>query len=76
MGLLVDGVWRDDSYDTSRMQSGRFNRPTAKFRNWITPDGSPANQILVGLPMVGLYIVGIAVVWIFGKSKKSDPEVG
>lgn len=42
----------------------------------ITPDGSPANQILVGLPMVGLYIVGIAVVWIFGKSKKSDPEVG
>jgi len=41
-----------------------------------TPDGSPANQILVGLPMVGLYIVGIAVVWIFGKSKKSDPEVG
>ena len=41
MGLLVDGVWRDDSFDKSRMQSGRFNRPTTKFRNWITPDGSP-----------------------------------
>ncbi len=41
MGLLVDGVWRDDSFDKARMQDGRFNRPTTKFRNWITPDGSP-----------------------------------
>jgi sec-independent protein translocase protein TatC len=40
----------------------------------ITPDGSPANQMLVGLPMVGLYFIGIAVAWLFGKSKKSDPE--
>ena len=40
MGLLVDGVWRDDSFDTARMKDGRFNRPTTKFRNWITPDGS------------------------------------
>jgi putative glutathione S-transferase len=41
MGLLVDGIWRDDSFDTARMQDGRFNRPTTKFRNWITPDGGP-----------------------------------
>lgn len=41
MGLLVDGVWRDDSFDKSRLQGGRFNRPSTKFRNWITPDGSP-----------------------------------
>lgn len=41
MGLLVDGVWRDDSFDKARMQDGRFNRPTTKYRNWITPDGSP-----------------------------------
>src|ERR1051325_11503581 len=41
MGLLVEGVWRDDSHDTSRFKDGRFNRPTTKFRNWITPDGSP-----------------------------------
>jgi len=41
MGLLVEGVWRDDSYDTSRIKDGRFNRPTTKFRNWITHDGSP-----------------------------------
>ena len=41
MGLLVDGVWRDDSFDKARMEGGRFNRPTTKFRNWITPDGGP-----------------------------------
>jgi putative glutathione S-transferase len=41
MGLLVDGVWRDDSFDTTRIQDGRFNRPTTKFRNWVTPDGAP-----------------------------------
>ena len=40
----------------------------------ITPDGSPANQILVGAPMVVLYIVGIGVAWLFGKSKKPDQE--
>ncbi len=46
MGLLVDGVWRDDSFDKARMQDGRFNRPTTKYRNWITPDGSagPSGQ--------------------------------
>ena len=41
MGLLVDGVWRDDSADSTRFREGRFNRPTTKFRNWVTPDGSP-----------------------------------
>jgi putative glutathione S-transferase len=41
MGLLVDGVWRDDSFDTGRMRDGRFNRPSTKYRNWVTPDGSP-----------------------------------
>jgi sec-independent protein translocase protein TatC len=40
----------------------------------ITPDGSPVNQLLVGAPMVVLYIVGIGVAWLFGKSKKSDSE--
>jgi putative glutathione S-transferase len=41
MGLLVEGVWRDDSFDTARMKDGRFNRPTTQFRHWVTPDGSP-----------------------------------
>ena len=40
----------------------------------ITPDSSPVSQVLVAGPMVGLYIVGIAVAWAFGKSKKQDPE--
>ena len=40
----------------------------------ITPDGSPTNQILVGAPMVVLYLVGIIIAWLFGKSKKLDPE--
>jgi putative glutathione S-transferase len=41
MGLLVDGVWRDDSFDKARLEGGRFNRPTTKYRNWVTPDGKP-----------------------------------
>ena len=40
MGLLVDGVWRDAWYDTSRT-GGAFERTAAKFRNWITADGAP-----------------------------------
>ena len=38
MGLLVDGVWQDD---VSRTKDGHFIRPTTRFRNWVTPDGSP-----------------------------------
>ena len=40
----------------------------------ITPDGNPVNQLLVGLPMVGLYLIGIVVAWIFGKKKARDSE--
>jgi sec-independent protein translocase protein TatC len=40
----------------------------------ITPDGSPANQMLVGIPMIGLYLIGIGVAWLFGKSKKPDRD--
>ncbi|MEL6957834.1 MAG: glutathione S-transferase family protein [Pseudomonadota bacterium] len=39
MGQLVDGVWHDVWYDT-KSTGGAFKRTTAKFRNWITPDGS------------------------------------
>ena len=38
MGLLVDGVWQDRPLLESR--DGRFVRPTTRFRNWVTPDGS------------------------------------
>ncbi len=40
MGLLVDGVWHDKWYDTSR-SGGRFQRSEAIFRNWVTADGAP-----------------------------------
>ena len=40
MGQLVDGVWHDTWYDTEK-SDGAFVRSTAKFRNWITADGSP-----------------------------------
>ncbi|MDX8346774.1 glutathione S-transferase family protein [Cognatiyoonia sp. IB215446] len=39
MGQLVDGVWQDVWYDT-KSTGGAFKRSTAKFRNWITADGS------------------------------------
>ncbi|WP_323011828.1 glutathione S-transferase family protein [Castellaniella sp.] len=39
MGLLVDGQWHDQWYDTSST-GGRFVRSDAQFRHWITPDGS------------------------------------
>jgi len=38
----------------------------------ITPDGNPVNQLLVGLPMVGLYLIGIVVAWLFGKKPKTS----
>ncbi len=38
MGQLVDGAWHDTWYDT-KSTGGKFVRSTAKFRNWITPDG-------------------------------------
>lgn len=39
MGLLVDGNWHDQWYDTTSSE-GAFERSTSKFRNWITNDGS------------------------------------
>ena len=39
MGLLIDGVWHDQWYDT-KSSGGSFQRKQAKFRNWITADGS------------------------------------
>jgi putative glutathione S-transferase len=40
MGLLIDGVWRDQWYDT-KSTGGAFKRQEAQFRNWVTPDGAP-----------------------------------
>jgi putative glutathione S-transferase len=41
MGLLVEGVWRDDTHDPQRIQGGRFVRRASPFRSFVTADGSP-----------------------------------
>jgi putative glutathione S-transferase len=40
MGLLVDGVWHDNWYETGE-SGGRFERFESTFRNWITSNGGP-----------------------------------
>ncbi|WP_027235601.1 glutathione S-transferase family protein [Leisingera caerulea] len=39
MGLLIDGKWRDQWYDTDST-GGAFKRSESQFRSWITADGS------------------------------------
>ena len=39
MGLLVDGSWQDQWYDT-KANGGRFVRSQTSFRNRVTADGS------------------------------------
>jgi putative glutathione S-transferase len=40
MGLLVDGRWHDEWYDTESTH-GHFVRSESQFRHWVTADGSP-----------------------------------
>ena len=66
MGLLVDGVWRDDSFDKSRFSDGRYQRATTRFRNWVTADGNPGPSGEGGFPAeAGRYhlYVSLACPW-------------
>ena len=47
MGLLVDGVWRDQWYDTSRSR-GKFVRSESQFRHWVTADGTAGPSGVAG----------------------------
>ncbi|MDH3743125.1 MAG: glutathione S-transferase family protein [Hyphomicrobiales bacterium] len=38
MGLLIDGKWHDQWYDT-KATKGRYERKASQFRNWVTADG-------------------------------------
>jgi glutathionyl-hydroquinone reductase len=38
-GYFVDGVWRSQWHETGASGEFRFTEP--RFRNWVTPDGSP-----------------------------------
>jgi len=49
MGLLINGVWHDQWYDTEST-GGRFIREDSQFRNWITPDGSAGPSGEGGFP--------------------------
>ncbi len=40
MGLLQNGKWVDQWYDT-KASKGHFVRQASQFRNWITADGAP-----------------------------------
>jgi putative glutathione S-transferase len=40
MGLLVEGQWHTDWYDT-KSTNGKFVRKDSHFRNWVTADGEP-----------------------------------
>lgn len=39
MGLLIEGKWQDQWYDT-KSTGGRFVRKDSQFRDWVTSDGS------------------------------------
>ncbi|MHB0777658.1 glutathione S-transferase family protein [Halomonas sp. WWR20] len=49
MGLLIEGTWQDQWYDT-KTHGGEFVRESAKLRDWVTPDGRPAIQGQSALP--------------------------
>ena len=49
MGLLVNGKWVDQWYDTDST-GGKFKRDESQFRNWITADGSPGPTGKGGFP--------------------------
>jgi glutathionyl-hydroquinone reductase len=42
MGLLVEGKWVDQWYDT-KSTGGHFKRKDSSFRSWVKPDGSTAH---------------------------------
>ncbi|MDW4497319.1 glutathione S-transferase family protein [Sulfitobacter sp. D35] len=83
MGLLVDGAWRDKWYDTKK-SGGKFERDSAKFRNWITADGSPGPSGEGGFEAAsGRYhlYVSYACPWahrtlIFRALKGLEPHIG
>lgn len=65
MGLLVNGVWHDQWYDTAK-SGGRFVRRESSFRNWVTRDGTPAPNRTGGFtPDPGRYhlYVSLACPW-------------
>lgn len=59
MGLLIDGIWSDQWYDTAST-GGRFERQDSVFRDWVRADGSS-----IYAPEAGRYhlYVSLACPW-------------
>ncbi|MDC8802327.1 glutathione S-transferase family protein [Halomonas pacifica] len=49
MGLLIDGKWSDQWYDT-KTHGGEFVRESAQLRDWVTRDGRPGPDGQPALP--------------------------
>ena len=83
MGLLIDGAWHDQWYDT-KTTKGAFVRQGARFRNWVTADGAPGSNGEGGFKAeAGRYhlYVSLACPWahrtlIFRKLKDLEAIVG
>ncbi len=76
MGRLVDGVWKDEWYDTSKT-GGRFKRQESAFRDQVRADGSGRFA-----PEAGRYhlYVSLACPWahrtlIFRRQKKLEEAI-
>lgn len=82
MGLLVNGEWVDQWYDTKSSQ-GKFVRSQSQFRNWVTSDGEPGPTGRGGFaPASGRYhlYVSLACPWahrtlIFRKLKGLESHI-
>src|SRR3546814_19376536 len=83
MGLLIDGTWHDQWYDTAK-SGGRFERQESAFRNWVTADGSAGPSGEAGFKAeAGRYhlYVSLACPWahrtlIVRKLKGLDDKIG
>ena len=86
MGLLVNGQWRDEWYDTSG-SGGRFLRKDSAYRNWVTVDGAPGPTGHGGFPAeLGRYhlYVSLACPWahrtlimrILKRARSNHPNIG
>ncbi len=82
MGLLIEGIWHDQWYDTEK-SGGAFVRSESQFRNWITLDGAPGPSGAGGFKAEsGRYhlYVSLACPWahrtlIFRKLKRLEPHI-
>ena len=82
MGLLIEGVWHDQWYDTKK-SDGAFVRSESQFRNWVTADGSAGPGGVGGFKAeAGRYhlYVSLACPWahrtlIFRKLKKLEEVI-